>query len=167
MKNNKHLNLFWVLMVIGCHSKNLQTSSNPVWKKKAILGYALELPPNYSVFYSNDSSRVTITNRSVTIDFIHGYSLVDGLTKAKNIVNTDKIGSFKKIILDTTENHITSIEAIMWDTTNLTHLLNDNRYMGCNLTVDNLNDSQKDTVLKIFNSLSPGNVPKAMRRPKR
>ena len=80
---------------------------------------------------------------------------MDGISNNRLVVNNIKIKSFERVTLDSTKNHINFVEVNLWDTTSAAHLFNDTKYHGCYLVANDLTDEQRDTVIKIFNSLEP------------
>jgi hypothetical protein len=146
--------VFIVLTVISCYHRSGKVGKDD-WVKTNIFKYFIKMPTNYSIYYSKDSLRATLTNGIVKIDFLPGDYNVDGILDNRLQISQHKLNSFQKVILDSTENHISYVSLFLWDTTSATHLFQDTKYYGCSLSADGLTDEQKDTVMKILNSLSP------------
>lgn len=158
--------LFIILIIASScnstvNSQNVK-SSNYDWVNKSIGrqkgDYSIRMPADYSINYSSlDSTDGVIQSKGLRIDFITGYSLPKiKIIPGQKIIEKDTVGSLIVRISSAymRGDEVFALEA--WDTANgiiWDPLFKVKKFNGIDLVAKNLNNEQKDTVMKIFNSL--------------
>ena len=141
--------------IIGsCKHESKRPPTN-IWVQKKLFNYSVTLPSSYVIRKMQDSS-LKITNGNVSMFFNAGYYEIGAIKNQIDVLSEGKTGSFKKRILyGSEEKNKTSFLMSLWDTAHAIDLFRTIQYRGCVFSVKNVNENQRDTIVKIFKSVRP------------
>jgi len=143
-------------LILGCTSNN--KNNKITWELKKIAKYNIAIPSSYMIKYlSKDSIKGTISNNQTNIDLAIAYIDPNLFSEDGEIIKEHKIKSIKLKLLSYEKGINKDVFVICcWDTLKSTNLFHGaTRYSGIVLITKHINRKQKDTLLKIFDSISP------------